>query len=264
MSRLSVPEAARALGVHPSRVRQRIEDGSLPAERIGGRWIIDSRDLARLDPERPGGPSRGRPPSAKSAWLGLLAAAADPRVVNDAAWVNASAPERSRSLQRARKILADASPHAAANSLSARAPSDRHSASLLNALAALARSRARRNLFAAAPADLDDMRSDERLILSGVSSPLAQIGAPDVVEAYVAAGDLDDVVADYLLAPVRPGAEPNVVLHVVDDSFAHLARHEALRPALVAADLAEHDSPRAAIRAAEIFADLLAAGSARA
>ena len=45
---ISVSEAAERLGVTSHRVRQRIKDGSLPAERVGNRWGIDEADLLPL------------------------------------------------------------------------------------------------------------------------------------------------------------------------------------------------------------------------
>lgn len=38
--RLSVPEAARHLGISERAVRKRIEAGTLPAERDGSKWIV--------------------------------------------------------------------------------------------------------------------------------------------------------------------------------------------------------------------------------
>ena len=41
VSRLTVPEAARLLGVTPGRVRQLIYDGTLSGDQVGRMWLID-------------------------------------------------------------------------------------------------------------------------------------------------------------------------------------------------------------------------------
>ena len=68
MSKVSVPQAAERLGVSPARVRQRIDDGSLVAEKIGGRWLVD------LEASQPAPSQRGRPVSASSVWWSLASA----------------------------------------------------------------------------------------------------------------------------------------------------------------------------------------------
>src|SRR5665811_713865 len=73
MGRVSVVEAAELLGVHPQRIHQRIRSGSLPAERVGHRWVIDEADVAVLRHRR----EPGRPLSARSAWALVAVAAAD-------------------------------------------------------------------------------------------------------------------------------------------------------------------------------------------
>ncbi len=50
---LTTTEAAAALGLQPSRVRQLIREGKLTAQRHGRDWSIDPRALARAR-QRPG------------------------------------------------------------------------------------------------------------------------------------------------------------------------------------------------------------------
>ncbi|GAT04913.1 helix-turn-helix domain-containing protein [Mycolicibacterium fortuitum] len=45
---LRVDEAARELRVHPQTIRRRIHDGSLPAVRVAGRFLIRRADLELL------------------------------------------------------------------------------------------------------------------------------------------------------------------------------------------------------------------------
>lgn len=58
---LTTEEAAIALGVTPSRVRQMIRAGQLPASRFGKSHVIYAKDLALVE-ERP----IGRPPKSTS------------------------------------------------------------------------------------------------------------------------------------------------------------------------------------------------------
>jgi excisionase family DNA binding protein len=62
MNQLTTEEAAHALGITPSRVRQMIRAGQLPATRFGKAHLIYEKDLALVQ-ERP----VGRPPAQKAA-----------------------------------------------------------------------------------------------------------------------------------------------------------------------------------------------------
>lgn len=76
------------------------------------------------------------------------------------------------------------------------------------------------------------------------------MSAGGVVEGYVRASDLDAVRREHLLRPGGHGAR--VVLHVADELPTRPV------PSLVlAADLAEHDEPRAVARAAELIREAL-------
>src|SRR5438132_13525980 len=67
---VGVAEASAQLGVSPQRVRQLVQEGLLPARRVGGRWIFDTEALSRRVETRPD----GRPLSPRVAWglIGLL------------------------------------------------------------------------------------------------------------------------------------------------------------------------------------------------
>jgi hypothetical protein len=110
------------------------------------------------------------------------------------------------------------------------------------------RMRARR-ILRAAP-DLARLRSDPRLVLSGVSDPRSQIAAPQLFEGYVSLANFDDLELDHLLSPAS-AADGNVVLHVVAEP-AHVPSGPVPRLAL-AADLAEWGSWRESNRAREII-----------
>jgi excisionase family DNA binding protein len=215
MSDLSVPEAARRLGVSEVRVRQRIKDGSLAAERVGGRWVVKASSLSRAS-----GRLHSRPLSQRMSWavLSVLAGSA-PQV---------SAQERSRAYAYARRLLSAEDP-----------------APLMRAWFS---ARAERNHYRAAEADVPDLLDDERLVKSGVSAPRSGIVAQGIAEGYVRPDDLDDIIDEYFLLPAHSEAA-NVVLHVADvDPKQALA---GLGP-LVAADLAEHGGPREWSRVREL------------
>ena len=251
MARMSVAEAARRLGVGERRVQQRIADGSLPAERIGGRWAIDERDLLPLQSRR----DAGRPISERSAWAVIAASFVllQGRGAEGASsWLaNLASSERIRAGNRLRDLL-ERNPRAAAEVDIARVAGE---------LRMLLGNRADRLALRASPRDLPDLRHDERLALAGLSNPDAGIGAGDIVEGYIDAAGLDAVVDDYLLEPVQREDDANVILHVVPDDVASASPQlwrdaAAVAPLLLAVDLAEHSRPREQARAADIVAGL--------
>jgi excisionase family DNA binding protein len=232
---ISVSEAAEILKVDPSRIHQRIREGSLPAEKIGQQWALKSDDVRRL--MRHAGP--GRPLSSKSAW-DLLAVA-----LNDQAAAELSPSARSRARSRLRNLLV----HAAGASL------DDVAAQLERALS----NRAQRLLFFASPRDLPEVRDDERVHLSGVSLPESNMSAGAVAEGYVSSRDIDPLVDDHLLSPAAR-SRANVVLHVVPseaERVAIVALYDLARsPLALAADLAEYDGVREKNQAVRSVADL--------
>jgi len=62
---LTTKEAALRLGIAPSRVRQLILSGLLPAEKAGRDLWIDERDLEKVR-DRPAGYPKGRPRTARA------------------------------------------------------------------------------------------------------------------------------------------------------------------------------------------------------
>ena len=55
---LTTQQASKILGVNPSRVRQFILEGRLPAIKIGRDWIISRDDLAKVANRRIGRPKK--------------------------------------------------------------------------------------------------------------------------------------------------------------------------------------------------------------
>ena len=230
MGAVSVAQAAERLGVSVPRIHQRIADGSLSAERLGSQWVVDERSLLRIQ-ERS---KAGRPFSARSAWA-LIAASED-----DSDRVGGSGPAVSaRVRMQLKRLLAPAAEPAADEEVVRQ---------LVVSLRSVLRNRAGRRLLRAAPADLADLRADERWAMI-VDLGSSGIASPDV-EGYLAESLVKGVLKDYLL--VESDRDANVVLHVVSDGQ-YPYPDSRLR---LAADLAEHRGPREEARAAELLHEL--------
>jgi len=227
MGAVSVAQAAERLGVSVPRIHQRIADGSLSAERIGSQWVVDERSLLRIQ-ERS---KAGRPYSARSAWA-VIAASED-----DSDRGVGSGPAVSARVRMQLKRLLEPAAEPVADEEVVR--------QLVVSLRSVLRNRAERRLLRAAPADLADLRADERwaMIVDLGSSGLA---SPDV-EGYLAESLVEGILKDYLL--VASDRDANVVLHVVSDGQ-YPYPDSRLR---LAADLAEHRGPREEARAAELL-----------
>ena len=230
MGAVSVAQAAERLGVSVSRIHQRIADGSLSAERIGSQWVVDERSLLRIQ-ERS---KAGRPYSARSAWA-VIAASED-----DSDRVGGSGPAVSARVRMQLKRLLEPAAEPAADEEVVR--------QRVVSLRSVLRNRAGRRLLRAAPADLADLRADERWAMI-VDLGSSGIASPDM-EGYLAESLVKGVLKDYLL--VESDRDANVVLHVVSDGQ-YPYPDSRLR---LAADLAEHRGPREEARAAELLHEL--------
>ncbi len=230
MGAVSVAQAAERLGVSVPRIHQRIADGSLVAERIGSQWVVDERSLLHVQ-ERS---KAGRPYSARSAWA-VIAASED-----DSDRVSGSGPAVSARVRMQLKRLLEPAAEPAADEEVVR--------QLVVSLRSVFRNRAQRRLLRAAPADLADLRADERWAMI-VDLGSSGIASPDV-EGYLAESLVKGVLKDYLV--VESDRDANVVLHVVADGQ-YPYPDSRLR---LAADLAEHRGPREEARAAELLHEL--------
>ena len=63
MALLSTEQAAERLGVTQVWVRAMIAKKMLPAQKVGRDWIIDEKDLAKLDRKPVGRPSKEKKPA---------------------------------------------------------------------------------------------------------------------------------------------------------------------------------------------------------
>jgi excisionase family DNA binding protein len=230
MGAVSVAQAAERLGVSVPRIHQRIADGSLVAERIGSQWVVDERSLLHIQ-ERS---KAGRPYSARSAWAVIAVSEKDRdrlRPSGPAAWARARM-QLNRLLEPA---LDPAGGEEAVGDLAV-------------SLRSVFRNRAQRRLLRAAPADLADLRADDRWAM------LVDLGAIGIasadVEGYLAESEVAGVMRDFLL--VEADSDANVVLHVIPD--AQYPYPDS--PLRLAVDLAEHRGPREEARAAELLHEL--------
>jgi excisionase family DNA binding protein len=263
---VSVSEAATELGVSVARIRQRIDEGSLVAEKVGGRWLVDLASSGSADR-----PQRGRPVHPESVWYSLLAlqraAQLDalsidaPKVdvpkidlpkidlpkINvpkiDVSKINVSKVDLlSQALIAEAMKISPASRHRAVARLSAAIAREDHEAILV-----WLRNRGERRVYKAAMGDLPSLRDDDRLLISGLSHPESGMSDPRVTEGYVATADIAAVAADHWLERPSIDERPNVFVHVVP------ALPSRIGVLLLAADLAEHEGPRERRRAHELL-----------
>jgi GNAT superfamily N-acetyltransferase len=224
---VAVDDAARQLGVAPSRVRALIASGLLRADKVGGRWLVDwdsvlARERAQNAP--------GRPLTALNAWALLLLASDEEiprRVDSNTRW-------------RLRQTL-----------------SRRRLADLESRLD----QRAGVHRLWALPGELRSLRMGGDIVVTG-SSAAGELNldllAPDTVDAYVHASTLNALVRDHGLEPVA-ASEANVTLRVVPDDAWMLGGRRTAPSAAVALDLAAYPDSRSARVGSELLERLDAA-----
>lgn len=196
----SVAEFAKREGVSPRRVRALIEQGAIPARRVGRQWLIDQSSAHR--------PALSRP-LADRMRANLLA------ILSGDAPEGLSASERARLRRYRNELMRSPDP-------------DR-------ILGAWIREQAPLKLQVA-PSDLADLAADERIVKSGFSDPRAEIAAAGQLEARIAKDDAAAIRREYLL---RPSERPNVLLHLADEKppsplplgllLVDLAHHDGVR-----------------------------------
>jgi hypothetical protein len=214
---LSVDEAAQRLGRSLQAVRLMAMSGELPGMKRGNAWWLDARAVERRRREPPG---RGRALSPEMAWsVLLLASGAD----NEAHRVAGAAHQPSR----ARRWLRD-------NGVVDHAPR--------------LRSRARRESFAAHPAELARILERDDVMRSGLSAAeeIGLHGGANVAEFYAPASARDAIVEGHAL---DAGDGPVLARWVPDAVWPDVAGKRAPRAAVLV-DLLESDDPRARREAA--------------
>jgi excisionase family DNA binding protein len=210
---VSIPEAARDLGLHPARVRAMAAHGQLPAEKIGSRWLIERADVERR--RRQDVPA-GRPLAPHNAWAMLhLASGRNVEGVNPSV--------RSR-LKRALMLEG------------------------ISKLVPRLVRRAEVQSFGAHPGEISYLLDDPALVRSGISAAGAHhldLVSGNEADGYLSESELHNFVRSHVLSPA--GVEGNVRLRIVPDHAWRFLEGDAIAPiGAVAVDLAEDSDPRSA------------------
>lgn len=213
-----VAEFAKAKGMSRGRAYALVRSGALPAQVLDdGSLILDEAAMAWI-------PKKSRPLSASMAWSLLQMLGHEKSVaLRDA--------ERARMKRYIAAIAAAESP--------ARELAEKVSA------------RAELREFSAHQDDLDDLRSDARVVLSGIGAAGSGMNSGNVVEGYVNPAAVDGLIRDYLLKERQSG---NVRLRV---SAVSLGSDSQCGKALIAADLADWGRARELREADRIVHELL-------
>ncbi len=205
---ISVPDAADALGLSPARVRLLAANGGLPAQKIGGRWLVERGGVEK---RRSRGSAGGRPFAPRNAWAVLSLASGE-----EAGQID------SVTRSRLRRLL---------------------SFDGLSSLALRLERRAEVRHYSGHPGEIRYILADKKLVASGVSAA-REIGldllSGNEADGYVSDSDLDGFVRDHALLPVA-AVDANVVLRLVpDDVWAgFLKGRPHASEAAIALDLAE-------------------------
>jgi len=225
---VDVPASAERLGVSPSEARRLIRKDQLFARQVAGRWVVPEVELRRFASlERP----VGRPLAQRSAWALL-------RMIEEPGWRSSSlSPSRHSQLKR---LLRDSAP---------------------GHLAAMARNRARRDLYWVHPSLESELLADARVHPSGWSAlsdlDVGLVAGGDVpIEMYIRADDLVGASHVFQLEPAD--AVVNLIAHVIDAEVApdELVWERVMRPAS-ALDLIESGDPRARSVGQELWGRLV-------
>lgn len=208
---ITVPEAARVLGLSPDRVRALAVHGQLPASKIGDRWLIERAAVEarqRLDAQP------GRPFAPPNAWALLLLASGE-----DVSGIDPSVRSR---LRRALALEG------------------------LEKLGPRLIRRAASHFFSAHPGELSYLLKDPALVRSGISAAgeygFGLISAQEA-DGYLPESALKKFAASHALSPA--GLDGNVRLRLVPEKAWRLLASAPIAPiAAVALDLAEEPDPR--------------------
>jgi hypothetical protein len=205
---ISVPDAADALGLSPARVRLLAANGGLPAQKIGGRWLVERNGVEK---RRSRGSAGGRPFAPRNAWAVLNLASGEEVDQID-----------SVTRSRLRRLL---------------------SFEGLSSLAPRLERRAQVHRYSGHPGEIPYVLADKRLVASGVSAARAiglDLLSGNEADGYVSDSDLDGFVEEHALLPAA-AVDANVVLRLVpDDVWADFLKGRPhASEAAIALDLAE-------------------------
>lgn len=220
---VSIPEAARVLGLSAARVRNMAAHGQLHAVKIGNRWLVERAAVEeRLRREAVG----GRPFAPHNAWALLLLASGE-----DVEGIDPSVRSR---LRRALRMEG------------------------LGELAPRLARRAEVRSYNAHPGEVSYLFEHPDLVHSGISAAGAYklgVASGKEVDGYISEPSLKSLGKRHALSEAGP--EANVRLRVVDNnSWSFLADARIAPLAAVALDLAEDPDPRSASAGRKALVDL--------
>lgn len=208
---VAIPEAARILGLSPTRVRAMAVTGRLPGVKIGDRWLVERSALERHLSQAV---SSGRPYVPHNAWALLLLASGE-----DADGLDPSVRSR---LRRALELEG------------------------IEQLAPRLNRRAELRRFSAHPGEVSYVLEDPALVRSGISAAGPHgfdLVSGGEVDGYLPEGSLKKFVQEHALSP--SGIEGNVCLRLVAAKAWRFLERAPIAPiAAVALDLAEDSDPR--------------------
>ena len=208
---VAVPEAARILGLSPTRVRAMAVNGGLPAAKIGDRWLIERSAVERR--RNQGAPS-GRPFAPHNAWALLLLASGE-----DVEGLDPSVRSR---LRRALELEG------------------------LEKLAPRLDRRAEVKRFSGHPGEVSYVLEDPAVVRSGISAAGAHgfdLVSGGEVDGYLRESELKKFAKNHALTP--SGFEGNVHLRLVPEEAWRFPQGTSIAPiAAVALDLAEDPDSR--------------------
>lgn len=210
---LATSDAARQLGVHPSRVRALLVSGELAGFKLGERWVVEADGIRR---RLAGSTAPGRSLEPANAWAALFLASGESvdRLTPDTRW-------------RLRRLL------------------DRQG---LVGLSARLRRRARLERYQAHPGVLGQLSQRPEVVHTGISAAAAHgldLAAGNELDAYVSSQAHSALIDSYALEPA--GAGGNVSLRIPAADLWPFADGQVLAPlAAVALDLSEEADSRSA------------------
>lgn len=225
MNLMSIVDAAELMELSPARVRLLASSGELPAEKIGGRWLVERGALER---RRRRGSAGGRRFIPSNAWAVLGLASGE-----EVAGLDPAARWR---LRRALSLEG------------------------LRALAPRLEHRAKVARYSAHTGEISHLLADHRLVASGVSAAGEldlDLVAGREADGYVSASARAKIVEEHALSPAAIGEE-NVVLRVVPDDVweLFLADRSHAPAAAVALDLLDESDPRSRAAGEALLAKL--------
>jgi hypothetical protein len=205
---ISVPDAADALGLSPARVRLLAANGGLPAQKIGGRWLVERNGVEK---RRSRGSAGGRPFAPRNAWAVLGLASGEEVDQID-----------SVTRSRLRRLL---------------------SFEGLSSLALRLEGRAEVRHYSGHPGEISHVLADTQLVAAGVSAAQAiglDLMSGNEADGYVSNSDLDGFVDEHALFSAAT-VDSNVVLRLVpSDVWAEFLKGRPhASEAAIALDLAE-------------------------